>query len=120
LAHVDDPCVTPNSLPNIVSLLLKYSSKVNHRSLDNITPLGAAIASESMPSVWALFDAGADPSCAESGVNIIAELMHKSSYRRCLQPPSVRSRAETEAQEQDIVRILKRLDLGVLKEPVGV
>jgi ankyrin repeat protein len=112
LAHVDDPCVTPNSLPNIVGLLLKYSPKVNHKSLDDVTPLGAAIASGSMPSVQALIDAGADPSSAESGVNIIAELMHQSSYQRRLQPPSVKSQAEAEAREQDIVRILKWLDLG--------
>jgi ankyrin repeat protein len=80
LAHVNDPCVTPNSLPNIISLLLKYSPKVNYKSLDDVTPLGAAIALGSMPSVQTLIDAGADPSSAESGMNIIAELMHQSSY----------------------------------------
>ncbi|MCJ1351739.1 MAG: hypothetical protein MMC33_001723 [Icmadophila ericetorum] len=112
LAHINDPCVTPNSLPNIVSLLLKYNCKVNHKSLDDVTPLGAAIASGSLPSVQGLIDAGADPSCAESGVNIIAKLMHQSSYLHCLQPPSAKSQAEAEAQEQDIVRIFKRLDLG--------
>jgi ankyrin repeat protein len=81
LAHVNDPCATPNSLSNIVGLLLKYSVEVNHKNLDNVTPLGVAIASGSMPSVRALIDAGADPSCAESGVNIIVELIHQKAYR---------------------------------------
>jgi ankyrin repeat protein len=112
LAQVYDPCVTPNSLPNLVGLLLKYNAKVNHESLDDITPLRAAIASGSTTSILALIDAGADPSCAESGVNIIAELMHQSSYQRCLQPPSAESQAEAEARVQDIVRILKGFHLG--------
>jgi len=99
LAHVDDPCVTPNSLLTIVGLLLKYGSKVNRKSLDERTPLGAAIAAGSMPSILALIDAGADPSCAESGMNIIAGLMHQSSYRGCLQQPSAKSQAEAEARE---------------------
>ncbi len=61
LAHVDDPCVTPNSLLNIVGLLLKYNSEINHKSLDEVTPLGAAVHSQSMPCVQMLIDAGADP-----------------------------------------------------------
>jgi ankyrin repeat protein len=118
LAHTDDPCVTPNSLPNIVGLLLNYGAKVNQKSSDDVTPWEQPSLQDlclacrrSMPSVQALVDTGADPSCAEAGVNIVAELMHKSSYRRCLQAPSAKSQAEAEAQEQDIVRILKKLHI---------
>jgi len=110
LAHVRDPCATPNSQLIIVGLLLKHRANVNYKSLDDVTPLGAAIASDSMPTVQVLLDAGADPSCAESGLNILALLIYHGSYRLLLQPQSSTSQAEAEAREQDIVTILKNLD----------
>ncbi|ORY07687.1 hypothetical protein BCR34DRAFT_666300 [Clohesyomyces aquaticus] len=104
LAPVLDPCVTPNSLLNLTQVLLSYGACVNCRSLDGITPLGAAIAAESMPCIKALINAGADLSVDEQGLNLLARLIYQCRYGE-------RTRGVTERPVQDVVEILTQLDV---------
>ncbi|KAF2633096.1 kinase-like protein [Macroventuria anomochaeta] len=104
LPHILDPCVTPNSLLNLTQLLLSYGACVNYRSLDGITPLGAAIASESMPCIKALIKAGADLSVDEQGLNLLARLIYECHHKEW-------TKGLTERPVQDVVEILRQLDV---------
>ena len=106
LGNDKDPSVAPNSLPTIIDLLIEYGANVNQRSSDDVTPLGAAVASDCMSSVHALIKAGADPGTFESGLNVIAQLMHQSTTWSRLDVSSTEFQATVEAREHDIMKVL--------------
>ncbi len=108
----DNPSMGLDSILRIVSLLLKHGANVNHKSLDEMTPLGAAVAVDHLPTIRLLIRAGADLSCASHGVNIVTQLMYNRSYRRVLERPRSMSQAEAKAQEDDIASILREVDVS--------
>ena len=82
------------------------------KSSDDITPLIAAVNSDSMPCVQSLIENGADPSTSQRGLNIAASLINHSAYLQQLASPDAKSRIEAEKREQDIVEILREVCSG--------
>jgi len=111
LAHSSDPAVPADSSLKITELLLRYGATVNCRSFDDITPLGAAISSESMPCIKALIDAGANLGVSEHGLNILARLIHQNNYFRS-RLPSSETHEGASHNDECLAEILRQVDLS--------
>ncbi|KAK1062036.1 hypothetical protein LTR12_000486 [Friedmanniomyces endolithicus] len=102
------------SFLRVVELLIRFRADVNHASWDYMTPLAAVTEAECMAAFHLLVDSGADLTSTPDGLNIIARWMWISSYWRALEMPhstSDSSIAAATAQEDEIVGILRALDL---------
>ncbi|KAK0816765.1 hypothetical protein LTS02_005799 [Friedmanniomyces endolithicus] len=102
------------SFRRVVELLIRFGADVNHVSRDYMTPLVAVIKAKCIAAFHLLVDAGGDLTSSPDGLNIIARWMWISSYWRTLEMPrstSDSSIAAATAQEDEIVGILRALDL---------
>ncbi|KAK5147870.1 hypothetical protein LTR32_000747 [Rachicladosporium monterosium] len=102
------------SFLRVVEMLIRFGADVNHVSRDYMTPLVAVIKAKCIAAFHLLVDAGGDLTSSPDGLNIIARWMWISSYWRTLEMPrstSDSSIAAATAQEDEIVGILRALDL---------
>lgn len=107
LPHSGDPHVTHDSLLNLIRSLLSANATINLQSASGMSPLGAAIAADSMDCVQTIFDAKADLTITESGLNVVANLIHQNGYLHLILSPGAKSTKEAEEREQAVLKILK-------------